>query len=211
MKIKEVLKLLKIRVDGKKNKRHFIMPLKKYIKDGLGLASVVYMDNSKLNRLVLRGKLKLITKSGGAKYYQIIYREIENMAMVVKDEMAKIIPLDSVGVLSKFIISECSGNFIVTLNKKSICIEKIILHIATGESIDELRKKEIHHKWYRFVAMPGMIVSMTQWNHRMGHARTSYYARNQSVSFHDFEFEEFISVVHEYKKNIEKNEFGIEF
>ena len=212
MKIKKVLELLKIGVDGAKNKRRFLKPLKKWILEKSNLDSVIDIGFQKINRLVLKGKLKLITESNGAKYYQIIwYGVCTDMVIVVREEKAKIIPLVSVPVLSRYTIYECDGNFVITYNKKTICIEKMIMHIVTGESIDELRKKDIHHKWFRFMAMPGMIVPLAKWNHRMGHARTSNYGRNQVVSFNEYHFNEFIRMIFKYRNIISEKEFGIEF
>lgn len=211
MRIKIVLQLLKIGVNGSKNKRRFIKPLKKYILDKSNLDSVILLDFKKINRLVLKGKLKFITESNGVKYYQIIwYGEHTDMVIVIRDGKGKIIPLESVPVLSRFTISECDGNFVTTYNNKTICIEKIILYIVTGESVDELRKKDMHHKWFRFMAMPGMIVPLAKWTHRMGHARTSNYGRNQVISFNDYEFDDFIKEILKYRKIVEKKAFGIE-
>lgn len=200
MHIKKILDILKYGVDKEKNKRDFLKAMKKYIikKEA---DSVMYKNEKKINILVVKGIIKLIEESRGVRYYQIINKgRPTDMVFIIRENTGKIIPVNSVSTLKQYTISEGNGNFVINVDGKTVCIEKLILKLYTGRSLDELMKMEVHHKWFRFVALPGMIIPLKKWDHMMGHARTGRYGRNQSVVFNPYEFEEFIMNILKYRK-----------
>lgn len=97
---------------------------------------------------------------------------------------------------------------------KVVSIERIIDDYWNTGKFDrtKLVKKSIHHKWFRFSALPSMIKSLYPEDHGFFHGIIGNYARNQCIIIEDEEeFKQFKNVVIRYDKELREKRFSLEF
>lgn len=210
-----------ISTNCKRNKKEFVKPLKRILMQQGKMKSIVFITTEVEQELVIAGILKLvkIVHGSGAvenKYFQLLDDDGNETGIVllkVKNHRFKIIPDGAImEMLYDFAFSyyDYNGNVRTKYEGKTVTIEALIE--AFTKKCEVAADGEIHHKWYRFSALPNMIMRMSEERHKEWHSIIGNYARNQVPVIESRE--EFDLLMKEVRRNNEilaDREFSREF
>lgn len=220
MSFKKLLAMY-VSTNSKRNKKEFIKVLKRILMQHGKMKSIIFIMPEVEQELIVGGILKLVKTVHGSGAVENIYFQLlddegneTGIALLkVKHHRFKIIP-DGV-IMEKlydyvFKYYDEVGNVVTEHSGKTVKIEALIEAFANNHN--DICMGHVHHKWYRFSALPNMIVRMTKERHKEWHSIIGNYARNQ-VPFIENR-EEFDLLLKEVRRNNEilaDREFSREF
>lgn len=218
MKVKEASKTL-FCTDSKKNKKVMMQLLKKILQSSGKMSSCIYINDKTeeiLKRLGYIEEVKRVEDESSVNvYYNVMLQgELTGIALLkVKDNKYKIVPAGKfVKEVGDVLFRYCDSNSYVTATYKGkACkLEDVVDYIINGTDI--IPGTCIHHKWFRFCALPNTIVRLTKERHRNLHSLIGNYARNQVAMIESLEeFELLISVVITKNEELGNRMFSSEF
>lgn len=194
-------------------KKIFTYLIRHLLVKGANLKSVVIVGI--IMQLVQTGRLvkMQVNGTGNLEFYQVVVGgNVTDMVLAVLEGKAKLIPEVSVDNVKDEKFTYNHGNFVTSIDEKTVCIEKLVMVKVTGQTLEQLMQLDVHHKWFRFCALPETIIMLEHDEHIESHKKLINYARNQVVyigSMEDWDY--FLFIVVYYRNVLHNNEFSIEY
>ena len=218
MKVKEAAKML-ISMDSKRNKKNMVKSLKRILQRAGKISSCIYITDKVENMLKKIGYIKEVkcvkNEDNINTYYSImLYGEVLDIVLLkVKDNRYKLVPAGKfVEEIGNTVFGYCESNGYVTatFRGKSCKLEDVVDNIVNGNEIES--GTCIHHKWFRFCALPYTIVRLTTERHKNLHSLIGNYARNHVAFIENVEeFELLINETIVHNEDLKEKMFSSEF
>lgn len=188
-KSKDIKKIFIEKEDKKMNSKDVMESMFKnmLVRDKQGLV--------KINKGVLETCKNIQKKTGGRnKWYTVTSGDKEVFRLLeVEDCQFKVVPGGECGdFLMHYKWRQYGKRTVAYIGGKDVCIERVIVCQKKHGIYDaSLCNKEVHHMWFRCVALYPMLKEVTRKEHTEGHKIVGFYDRAQTLiieSVADFQY-----------------------
>ena len=181
--------------------------------------SLMYVDSQVLIKCINDNSIKNVSSKYNHAYQIVIgEKQLNILLLEVIPNYFKIIPAGVIWeVLKNYEWHYYNGEVCTLISSKETTnpkfyIERIICNLYKGNEAFAKSDYQIHHKWFRAVALKETITLMPDKTHKMWHRVVGHYARNQKIIIDKEEdFYQFIGELQKVRTILAERVFGLEF
>ena len=205
--------------NSRKNKQNMCRNLKNLLTSNEEKKSLIYVNPDMIRKCITDKCLKDISSRYNHAYQVLIGDKLINIVFL------EVLP-DYYKLITGGAVWEVLRNFEWRYYQGEVCtimqlgetrnpkfkIERAICNLMKGSETFKCDNYQIHHKWFRAVALKETVTLLPGRTHKMWHSVVGHYARNQVINIiGEKDFYQFIGELIKVRKIMSDRIFGLEF